>query len=226
MSVKKFKMPRKSTHIDMTAMCDFTLLLLTFFIMATSFKPEEAVEVVTPASTSTKEIPDGFILLTLDKDGRVFFGVDNMNAKRAIVDQLDQDKNLGLTEHEKNVFVSTGSIGVPFSQLKSFLALPESQRSDYNKNSAAGVPVDTTGSFETNELAYWVRLSRYNLDQGGRIAIKADGSSGYPDISKIISTLGKQKIFNFSFITDMKGVPEGTSLFEAINAPQTQSGGE
>ncbi|MFM7710399.1 MAG: biopolymer transporter ExbD, partial [Ferruginibacter sp.] len=31
----KIKIPRKSTNIDMTAMCDVAFLLLSFFILAT-----------------------------------------------------------------------------------------------------------------------------------------------------------------------------------------------
>lgn len=224
MGKKRGQIKKKDTFIDMTALCDFTLLLLTFFIMATSFKPEEAVEVVTPSSTSTKEIPDGFILITLDKEGRVFFGVDNMNAKRSMIDVVNDDKSLGLTEREKEIFVTSSSIGVPFSQLKSYLALPESDRKKFNDNQATGVPTDTTGSYTSNELAYWINLSRNYLDKGGRIAIKADGSSGYPDVGKIISTLGKQKIFNFSFITDMKGIPEGSALWEKQQASQSGAG--
>ena len=35
------KIPRKSTNIDMTAMCDVAFLLLSFFILATKFKPRK-----------------------------------------------------------------------------------------------------------------------------------------------------------------------------------------
>ena len=33
------KIKRGSTTVDMTAMCDVAFLLLTFFILATKFKP-------------------------------------------------------------------------------------------------------------------------------------------------------------------------------------------
>ena len=93
----KIKLPRKSTHIDMTAMCDVAFLLLTFFMLATKFKPQEPVMVDTPSSTSTKVIPEGFMQITLDKKGRVFFAVDNLNAKRSIINQINDDKQLGLS---------------------------------------------------------------------------------------------------------------------------------
>lgn len=210
----KIKLPRKSTHIDMTAMCDVAFLLLTFFMLATKFKPEEPVVVDTPSSTSTKVIPEGFMLITLDEKGRVFFAVDNLNAKQAIIDQINDEKKLGLTAAEKNAFVTGSGVGVPFAQLKGYLAMPPDQRTKFDKQ-APGIPTDTTASFESNELAYWVQKARYNVDNGkGRIAIKADGKAAYPEISKVISTLGKQKVFRFSFITDMKGVPPGTALAE------------
>ncbi|RPI68323.1 MAG: biopolymer transporter ExbD, partial [Ignavibacteriales bacterium] len=39
----KVKVPRKSTLIDMTAMCDVAFLLLTFFMLTTQFKSDESV---------------------------------------------------------------------------------------------------------------------------------------------------------------------------------------
>lgn len=213
----KIKLPRKSTHIDMTAMCDIAFLLLTFFMLATKFKPEEPVQVITPSSTSTKQIPEGFMLITLDKGGRVFYAVDNLNAKSDIINQIDKDKNLGLTEIEKQSFVTGSGVGVPFSKLKAYLALPPAEQTAFDKT-APGIPTDTSASFETNELAYWVQTSRYYLDKGGRVAIKADGGASYPSVNKVIATLGHQKIFRFSFITNMKGVPDGTALAEEQRA--------
>ncbi|HEY4206188.1 MAG TPA: biopolymer transporter ExbD, partial [Puia sp.] len=70
------KLPRKSTHIDMTAMCDVAFLLLSFFILATKFKPPEALSVTTPNSVSSKIAPDkNVVLITIDKDAKVYFSV-------------------------------------------------------------------------------------------------------------------------------------------------------
>ena len=67
------KLPRKSTSIDMTAMCDVAFLLLSFFILTTKFKPSEAITVITPSSVASKVAPDkDVVLITIDKNGKVF----------------------------------------------------------------------------------------------------------------------------------------------------------
>lgn len=213
----KLSMPKKSTSIDMTALCDFTLLLLTFFIMSSKFKAQEAVEVRTPSSTSTKEIPPGFIQITMDKKGRIFYTVDNYNLKRKMVEEVNTTKNLGLSEQEINNFVNGPSIGIPFTQMKSYLQKTPEQQAAYDKE-APGVPADTTGSFTTNELAYWINTTRYQAHAlempQPRFVIKVDGDADYTQTNRIISTLGKLNIFNFSFITNNKQIPPGTALAE------------
>lgn len=208
----KIKMPRKSTHIDMTAMCDVAFLLLTFFMLATKFRPDEPVIIRTPSSTSTTQIPEGFMLITLDKNGRVFFSLDNLNAKKQLIDQINTDKGLNLTAVEKADFVNAAAVPVPFNQLKSFLELGTKDQETFYKT-APGIPTDTTGDYNTNELAYWIKNTTYYLGPKFRVAIKADGDAKYPEIKKVIGTLGKLKIFRFNFITDMKGVPPGTALY-------------
>lgn len=206
----KVKIPRQSTHVDMTAMCDVAFLLLTFFILATKIKPQEPVEVRTPASTSTMPIPDDYMLLTLSKEGKVYYSVDNLNAREAIIQYVSENKGLNLSAKQIQTFKEAGSIGVPFNQLSSYLNLSVADRNKFDKQ-APGIPVDTTGNFDTNELAYWVRATRYNNSKV-RIAIKADGESAYPHMKKVIGTLGKLKIFRFNFITESKGVPPGSAL--------------
>ncbi len=58
----KVKVARKSTAIDMTAMCDVAFLLLTFFMMTTEFRGDESVIVDTPSSISEIKLPETDIL--------------------------------------------------------------------------------------------------------------------------------------------------------------------
>ncbi|HZI54985.1 MAG TPA: biopolymer transporter ExbD, partial [Chitinophagaceae bacterium] len=47
------KIAKKSTDTDMTPFVDIAFLILSFFIMATKFKPEEPIKVETPGSVSS-----------------------------------------------------------------------------------------------------------------------------------------------------------------------------
>lgn len=216
-------MPKKSTSIDMTALCDFTLLLLTFFIMSSHFKPQEIVEIAPPSSTSTKEIPMGFIQITVDKDGRVFYTVDNINLKRNLIEEINRTKNLGLNTNEMNNFVNGPSIGVPFTKLKAYLGMSPNDQAAYDKTTP-GIPTDTTSSFTSNELLYWINTTRFQakvLDQDQpRFAIKVDGATPYVEkTNPVISTLGVLNIYRFSYITNPKAIPAGTALYDLQKQP-------
>ncbi len=75
----RVKIARKSTFIDMTAMSDVTVLLLTFFMLTSTFLSKEPTTVITPASVSTEKVqetnvvqvlvsPKGQIWLTMNND--------------------------------------------------------------------------------------------------------------------------------------------------------------
>jgi biopolymer transport protein ExbD len=59
----------------MTPMVDIAFLLLIFFMATTQFKPPEEISVVLPASTSEIKVPEtGIIVITVNKEGRIFIG--------------------------------------------------------------------------------------------------------------------------------------------------------
>ncbi|MCD6012843.1 MAG: biopolymer transporter ExbD [Flavipsychrobacter sp.] len=208
----KAKLPRKSTHIDMTAMCDVAFLLLTFFMLATKFKPDEPVVVKTPSSISEIILPDvDIMLLTVDPKGRIFFSIDNKLKRKELIDEVNTNRNLGLTDQEKTAFALGSSIGVPFGQLKQYLAAAPDEQKAFDA-SAPGVPVDTSVLSVNNELAEWVKSARLQNPKL-RICIKADGDASYPNVQKIIKTLEGYKIFKFNLITNLKAVPEGTAAY-------------
>jgi biopolymer transport protein ExbD len=212
----KAKLPRKSTNIDMTAMCDVAFLLLTFFMLATKFKPEEPVVVKTPSSISQIPLPDvDIMLLTVDSKGRIFFSVDNKLKRKALIEDVNRERDLKLTEAEMNSFAIGASVGIKFNQLKSFLALRPDEQTEMDKN-APGIPTDTSVLSVNNELAQWVKSAR-NTNPKLRICIKADGEASYPDVKNIIKTLEGWKIFKFNLITNMKAIPAGTAAYVEKN---------
>lgn len=211
----KNKLPRKSTHIDMTAMCDVAFLLLTFFMLATKFKPDEPVVVVTPSSISAIPIPDNTILLTIDPKGKVFFGYDNKDAKKMMIDDINEKRELGLTEEEKIGFVKGASFGSPISELKGYLALESFEKTSFPFK---GIPNDSsTFDMAENELVYLVQSARsagQSVGKPPRISIKADSKTPYPKVKMVLDALIENDIDRFNLITSAEAVPPGTAAYE------------
>ena len=194
-------------------MCDVAFLLLSFFILTTEFKPAEALAVVTPKSVSTTPAEQAdVVMITMDKDGKVYFSVsdDAEKQKAAIIENVDKQKNLGLTDAEKAAFArrSAAYVGVPFSQLKSYLAMNPEQIA---KLQQPGIPVTDTLN---NELQVWMRAANTAF-QGEKmnLLVKGDNSAKYPSFRGVINAFKKNEMFKFQMITDPEGVPAGTELF-------------
>jgi biopolymer transport protein ExbD len=218
------KIPRKSTNIDMTAMCDVAFLLLSFFILATKFKPPEALTVVTPSSVSSKIAPDAdVVLITIDKDAKVYLSVSDKNTaqKQEIIDAINTSKNLGLTDAEKVNFVKNPAyfIGVPFTQLKPYL---DKQQDDLKKLSLPGIPVkDSTD----NELIEWIRAAVAAF-QGTKmnLLVKGDDASKYPSFQGVIIAFKKNDQMKFQLITSPVAAPLGTELYKTQQSALTAGG--
>jgi biopolymer transport protein ExbD len=204
----KVKMPRKSTLVDMTAMCDVAFLLLTFFMLATKFKPDEPVTVVTPSSINTKLLPDSdVIMLTVDKDGRVFFSMDGQPKRQQLIEDLNTQYKLGLTPAEINNFTIGASVGTEIKNLKSYLAIKPAERK--KSGLETGIPSDSAN----NEVAVWIEYARNA--QGGnprlQYCIKADNGTPYPKIKEILDTFKEKKIQKLNLVTNLETAPPGTA---------------
>ena len=69
---------RVGVKVDMTPRVDVGFLLLTFFMLTTQFKPEDAVEVQLPESHSVFKLPDADVItISIGKDGKTFLGFDS-----------------------------------------------------------------------------------------------------------------------------------------------------
>lgn len=93
----KVKIPRKSTLIDMTAMCDVAFLLLTFFMLTTKFKTENPILVDLPKSVSDTLLQaTNNVQVAVTKEGRVFFSVDGQVRREALANLLFTRKYIKL----------------------------------------------------------------------------------------------------------------------------------
>ena len=72
----KVKIERKSTLIDMTAMSDVTVLLLTFFMLTSTFVKKETVQVQTPSSVQDAPVPNSnYATILVSPQGEVSLSV-------------------------------------------------------------------------------------------------------------------------------------------------------
>ena len=209
------KLPRKSTAIDMTAMCDVAFLLLSFFILTTKFKPAEAIAVETPSSVASKVAPNkDFVLVTIDKDGKVFLTMDDEQKKELVANTVNSQRNLGINVA---AFKKAGFIGAPLSGLNSFLSIPEENRKG---DQLPGIPVmDSTN----NELVTWLQL--VNESYAGAkmdLLLKGDNVSKYPSFRNVITALKKNDILKFQMITNPENAPMGSELWKKSMSGEKQ----
>jgi biopolymer transport protein ExbD len=198
----KVKLPRKSTAVDMTAMCDVAFLLLTFFMLTSNFTQKEPVVVNTPSSISEIKIPERNIMTILvDPTGKVFFGIDGQEKRMELLQKMGETYSIRFTEQELKEFSLINRFGVPIQQMKDYLAL-ESEDRDLREN-AIGIPSDSTD----NQFKNWVRFARI-VNPQLRIAIKADQTTAYPIIKNVMNTMQDLNENRYNLITSLEQDPQ------------------
>jgi biopolymer transport protein ExbD len=198
----KVKIKRKSTAVDMTAMCDVAFLLLTFFMLTSNFIQKEPVAVNTPSSISEIKIPDrNIISILVDAKGKVFFGVDGQENRVQLLEKMGAAYNITFTPAELKEFSLVNKFGVPINLMKSYLALKSDER-DLPQN-ALGIPCDSLD----NQFKNWVSLAK-GVNKDYRIAIKADQVTTYPVIKKLMGSLQDINENRYNLLTSLKSVAD------------------
>ena len=153
----KPKVKRKSTLIDMTAMSDVTVLLLTFFMLTSTFLAKEPATVITPSSVSEVKVPDSNLVTilvsgaqpksdgTLDRtvEGKVFIGLtgdqdstyssekmrkDLIVEAAKLYNERHPEAKVNFTASQISAFSKLGMFGMPMKDLPAFLDLPTTEQ--------------------------------------------------------------------------------------------------
>jgi biopolymer transport protein ExbD len=203
------KIARKSTNIDMTAMCDVAFLLLSFFILATEFKPQEAVKVTTPNSVSAEVAPQkDVVMISITPEGKVFMMMDDVDRKKSVLEELNERKKLGWAPGDIDRIAALPFFGASATQLKSSLQMPAEQ---YTGAALPGIPAKDTANNEMKDWMYAVA----NAYQNSKInlLLKGDMNSKYPAFKNVIDAFKSNDLLKFKMVTNPENVPTDSELF-------------
>jgi len=198
----KVKVPRKSTIVDMTAMCDVSFLLLTFFILTAKFNPDQTVPLDMPSSRSSIKVEDA-IYITIDKFGKVYWTTNASTMRYDAINNLAEkygDKYpvlKTLTDDQKKQFAVIDMVGGPIEDIPRLLSMSGIQFNEYKKK-MPGIPIDSLH----NQLGDWVMAARY-ANPKMRIAIKGDKFTNIQTVERVIAILKEKEVYRFNLITNL-----------------------
>jgi biopolymer transport protein ExbD len=208
----KVKVKKHSTFIDMTAMSDVTVLLLTFFMLTSSFVNKEPIQVTTPSSISETKIPDtNMLTILVDPSGKIFMSMTNQEDMIGTLQQIGNDYGVTFTDKQLATFVKLKSFGVPIRSLPAFLDLSTEEQDNklmHKEDPGIGIPnedeKDATGKVvKESEFKRWIQYSTKDNDKL-QLAIKSDKNVEYPVVKKVIEDLRDLRKNRYLLLTSLK----------------------
>lgn len=187
----------KTPTLDMNPMVDMAFLLVTFFLLATTFKMPEQATIQLPYSTVETALPEQKLLtISIDKEGIVFLALSNRDIREQWLRNMAALYNIELSENDVDAFAQLPGFGMPINTLIPFLKLDRGAQLNIQ---APGIPLDSL----QNELSDWLIVARA-VQPGLKIAIKADQRTRYRYIENVIKTLTKNGVLRFNLVTDKR----------------------
>ncbi|MCZ4408938.1 biopolymer transporter ExbD [Cryomorphaceae bacterium 1068] len=179
--------------LDMNPMVDMAFLLVAFFMMTTTFRPELPEEVLIPPSSAEVKLPERHLAtITITKTGVVFFGIDNKFDRRELLGRVGREFGVFFDESQLNTYSLIATAGVPVEKMGEFLDAKASRRPFAQQ----GIPLT-----EDSQLFYWIRNARA-VNPNLRFAINADGETKYPVIHEVFETLRELGVTRFNLVTE------------------------
>ncbi len=199
----KLKIKKSDVWIDMTPMSDVMVLLLTFFMLTSTFVKNEPVKVNQPMSVSEIKIPEKNVLnIVVDKTGKVFMSLDNQNDVLTVIQDMDNKFDLQLNATQMKKFQTDPMWGMSLNLLKTYLNLPTEKMTEAMTGKEAGIPLDSINNGKS-EFQEWVTSVVENTEDI-KIAIKADSDTPYANIKKVMSELQDMDQNRYYLITSLK----------------------
>ena len=205
----KVKIKKQTVWIVMTPMSDVMVLLLTFFMLTSTFVKNEPVKVITPGSISEIKVPEKDVLnILVDKKGQVFMSMDNQAQMMDVLSGMTGQFGVSLDKEQLTKFRKDPMWGVPMDKLSAYLKLDESQMAEEIKSQ--GIPTDSIeadGKKDKSEFQLWV-TQVHSVNPDIKLAIKADEKTPYAVIKKVMSELQDMGENRYYLITQYKKLEE------------------
>ena len=200
----KIKIKKADVWIDMTPMSDVMVLLLTFFMLTSTFVKNEAVKVNAPGSVSEIKVPETEVLqIIVDKDGKIFIGLDKPGYMQEMLEGFKSKfSGLSLSAMQEKNFVGLASFGMPMNKMSDVLKHEAGDVNNLQKE--MGIPTDSING-GMSEFQCWVDAAR-NSSFGDKmkVAIKADAATPYKVVKKMMSELQDMNENRYYLITTLK----------------------
>ncbi|MBQ6195449.1 MAG: biopolymer transporter ExbD [Prevotella sp.] len=202
----KVKIKKADIWIDMTPMSDVMVLLLTFFMMSSTFMKKEPATVTTPMSVSEIKVPETNVLnILVDSIGNIYMGMDNENHAQAALLSMAGQFGVSIDPLQRTAFLEDGMWGMPMEKLEAYLKLDPDSRNLAMKQQG-GIPLDSIDG-DKSEFQMWVTEAR-NANEDIKVAIKADQNTPYRVIKKIMGELRDMNENRYYLITSYKANQE------------------
>ena len=207
----KVKVKKSDVWIDMTPMSDVMTLLLTFFMLTSTFVKNEPVKVVTPGSISEIKVPENGVLTILVSpeknaagkptgEGQVFMSIDNTDQLGATLDDMAGRFGVKLNGNQIKTFRLESTFGVPMKELAGYLSMSSQNRGKVLPTK--GIPLDSIDG-GMSEFQQWVDAAR-TANEEIKIALKADAATPYKTVKKVMNELQDMDESHYYMITNLK----------------------
>jgi biopolymer transport protein ExbD len=190
-------------------------------MLTASFRNAEPVTVETPSSISDKIIPENVLMVTLDKDGRVFFNLSDAEARKEMLNNMLQKYKIGLSEEKIEEFSFMSTFGCTMQELPAYMNTEAAKRASFPTK---GIPTDST----KNELLDWLSYAATAAGNTGRTAfeeaklkggepkmedfkpkfiLRVDSKTLYKDAQVVIDVFRELNLNNLNFVTSAEAIP-------------------
>ncbi|MFD0795090.1 hypothetical protein ACFQZX_15820 [Mucilaginibacter litoreus] len=178
--------------IDLAAVCSVAFILLLLYLSMARFELQDPVTINLP-ETSGYECtlsPIGDAIITIGQ-GKIFLTIPPA-IRRNVLLKLGSKHHITFTPGQINQFQGIRFIGMSLADFGS----------ENLTNNNKGINISN------NELADWIHFAdreyHRNFERRMQFAIKADKTTLYPEIKRIMTALRNQKINRISFIIATK----------------------